>query len=140
MRTISSIVLIIDTPSIVVVLDGAYLVVQDRKLIVILPLVVDLIALPLNSFLHEIEFESNSKKRALIDTSLHNSRVERRQAKDKAKALKPIKDFIGDASNRGFIKRLKRLQSDLQAEEDFLSSERVYKPRAKEETADGNNN
>ena len=91
-------------------------------------------------FLHEIEFEGNSKKRALIDTRLHNSRVERRQAKDKAKALKPIKDFIGDASNRGFIKRLKRLQSDLQAEEDFLASERVYKPRAREETADGNNN
>ena len=91
-------------------------------------------------FLHEIEFEGKSKKRALIDARLHNSRVERRQAKDKAKALKPIKDFIGDASNRGFIKRLKRLQSDLQAEEDFLASERVYKPRAREETADGNNN
>ena len=83
-------------------------------------------------FLHEIEFESNSKKRALIDTRLHTSRVNRRAAKDRAIALKPIKEFIADATNRGFIKRLKKLQSDLKAQEEYLAGERTYKPRAKD--------
>lgn len=83
-------------------------------------------------FLHEIEFESNSKKRALIDTRLHTSRVTRRAAKDRAIALKPIKEFIADATNRGFIKRLKKLQSDLKAQEEYLAGERTYKPRAKD--------
>ena len=80
-------------------------------------------------FLHEIELEPSSKKRSPIDTRFHNSRVKRRAAKDKAQCLKPIKDFVADATNRGFIKRLKKLQGDLKAEEDFVSSERVYKPR-----------
>lgn len=83
-------------------------------------------------FLHEIEFESNSKRRALIDTRLHTSRVNRRAAKDRAIALKPVKEFIADATNRGFIKRLKKLQSDLKAQEDYLAGERTYKPRAKD--------
>ena len=81
-------------------------------------------------FLHEIEFEPSSKKRALIDTRLHDSRRKRRIAKDKAGLLKAIKDFIGDATNRGFIKRMKKLQSDLRMQEEYLASERTYKPRA----------
>lgn len=84
-------------------------------------------------FLHEIEFEPSSKKRSLIDTRFHNSRVKRRVAKDKAKVLKPIKDFVADATNRNYIKRLKKLQSDLKAEEDYVNGERVYKPRVSEE-------
>lgn len=84
-------------------------------------------------FLHEIEFEKSSKKRALIDTRLHNSRVARRAAKDKSSALKPITVFVGDVTNRGFIKRMKKLQYDLKEQEDFLASERVYKPRAQEQ-------
>ena len=83
-------------------------------------------------FLHEIELEPNGKKRSLIDTRFHNSRVKRRAAKDKAKMLKPIKEFVADATNHGFIKRLKKLQTDLRAEEEFVESERVYKPRVKE--------
>lgn len=90
-------------------------------------------------FLHEIEFEPSSKKRSLIDTRFHNSRVKRRVAKDKAKVLKPIKDFVADATNRNYIKRLKKLQSDLKAEEDYVSGERVYRPRVSEDS-NGNNN
>ena len=90
-------------------------------------------------FLHEIELEPSSKKRSPIDTRFHNSRVKRRAAKDKAQCLKPIKDFVADATNRGFIKRLKKLQGDLKAEEDFVSSERVYKPRVNGDS-NGNNN
>lgn len=83
-------------------------------------------------YLHEIEFETDRKKRSGISTRLHRSRVERRTAKDKAAALKPIKDFIGDATNRGFIRRLKKLQMDLKAIEDFQAGDRVYKPRVNE--------
>ena len=83
-------------------------------------------------FLHEIEFEGSSKKRSLIDTRFHNSRVKRREAKDKSKALKPVRDFVADATNRGFIKRLKKLQTDLKAIEDFQASDRIYKPRVRD--------
>lgn len=82
-------------------------------------------------FLHEIEFEASSKKRTLIDTRLHSSRLKRRAAKDKAYMLKPIREFIADATNRGFIKRLKKLQGDLKAAEDYILSDRTYKPRVK---------
>lgn len=83
-------------------------------------------------FLHEFEFEGSRSRRSPIGTRLHMSRVKRRQAKDRASLYKPVKDFVDDATNRGYIKRLKKLQGDLKAQEAFLESERVYKPRAEE--------
>lgn len=93
----------------------------------------------LQDYIHEMEFETSSKKRSPIGTRLHNSRVKRRIAKDKSTILKPIHDFAQDSTNRGFIKRMKKLQADLKAAEDYVYGERAYKPRAKEYN-DGNNN
>lgn len=84
-------------------------------------------------FLHELEFEVNNKRRAVIATKIHNSRKKRRIAKDVSTLLKPVKEFTSDATNRGFVKRLKKLQADLKSQEDFLESDRVYKPRAQQE-------
>ena len=90
-------------------------------------------------FLHAMEFEPNSKKRAIIGTKMHESRCARRVAKDIAKKLKPITDFVREANVRGTIKQLKKLRGDLKAAEDYVGAERVYKPRVKGGD-DGNNN
>lgn len=91
-------------------------------------------------FLHEMEFENNSKKRAVISTRLHESRRKRRDSKDLWQKLKPLSEFVREATNRNLIKMMKQLKVDLKAAEDFVNSERVYKPRVKEGGADGDNN
>ena len=83
-------------------------------------------------FFHEMEFETDNKKRAVIATRLHNSRVKRRAAKDMSKKLKPISDYIKEATAKSHIKHLKKMAGDLKAAEDFVNSERTYKPRSKE--------
>lgn len=83
-------------------------------------------------FFHQMEFESNSKKRALIATRLHLSRVRRREAKDISKILKPVTDYIKEATARSHIKHLKKMAGDLKAAEDFVNGERTYRPRSKD--------
>lgn len=83
-------------------------------------------------FLHSMEFEPNSKKRAVVATKLHESRCKRRTAKDTAQMLKPVTEFAREASNRSMIKLMKKMLADLKKAEEFVRSERVYKPRAKE--------
>jgi leucyl aminopeptidase len=83
-------------------------------------------------FFHELEFESDNKKRAVIATRLHNSRVRRRKAKDTSKKLKPVSDYIKEATARSHIKHLKKMAGDLKAAEDFVNGERMYKPRSKD--------
>lgn len=90
-------------------------------------------------FAHEFEFESNNKKRSVIATRYHNSRVRRRKAKDTAKKLKPVTDFARETSARNLIKLLRKMAGDLKAAEDYVNSERVYKPRSKV-GANGNKN
>ena len=80
-------------------------------------------------FLHEMEFEANSKKRAVISTRLHDSRCRRREAKDTAKKLKPLAEFVREAQNRNLIKMIKKMQVDLKSAEEYVNSKRVYKPR-----------
>lgn len=87
----------------------------------------------IQDFLHELEFESNNKKRSVTATRLHNSRVRRRKAKDTAKKLKPVTDFARETSARNLIKLLRKMAGDLKAAEDYVNSERVYKPRSHHE-------
>lgn len=87
----------------------------------------------IQDFLHEFEFEANNKKRTPIGTRLHNSRVKRREAKDRVKLYKPVTDFVKEATTRNFIKLMKKTMGELKAAEEFVYSERVYKPRGKEE-------
>ena len=84
-------------------------------------------------FLHEMEFESNNKRRAVISTRLHDSRVKRRIAKDTSKLLKPVTDFVKEATNRNLIKLMKQMRSDLKSAEEFVFSQREYKKRGKDE-------
>lgn len=79
-------------------------------------------------FLHEMEFEEDEQKRAEISKRLHESRVKRRKAKDRATLLKPLMLFASDANNRGYIKRLMKLEADIKFQEDYQESERYYIP------------
>lgn len=83
-------------------------------------------------YLHQIEFEPQNKKRSVICTRFHNSRVKRREAKDTSQRLKPLADFVKEAKVRNFIKLMKTTQEALKKEEDFVNGERVYKPRGKD--------
>ena len=83
-------------------------------------------------FLHEFEFEQNNKKRAVIGTKLHRSRVSRREAKDRVKLFKPITDFVKEAQVRNLLKLMKKTQGELKYAEDYVYGEREYKPRVKE--------
>ena len=85
----------------------------------------------IQDFLHEFEFESNNKKRAVIATRLHKSRVIRRNAKDTSKLLKPVTEFMREISNRNLSRLLNKMRGDLKAAEDFVHGEREYKPRSK---------
>ena len=84
-------------------------------------------------FLHEMEFESNNKRRAVISTRLQDSRVKRRVSKDTSKLLKPVTDFVREATNRNLIKLMKQMRSDLKSAEEFVFGQREYKKRAKED-------
>lgn len=84
-------------------------------------------------FLHEFEFETNNKKRAVIATRLHKSRCKRREAKDISKKLKPIVEFMKELQYRNLSKLFKKLQTDLKREEDHVNGERDYRPRVMKE-------
>lgn len=83
----------------------------------------------IQDFLHEFEFEKDNKKRGVIGTRLHKSRVKRREAKDRVKLYKPITEFVREATTRNLIKLMKKTMGELKAAEEFVYSERVYKPR-----------
>lgn len=84
----------------------------------------------LTDLIHEVEFSDGEEKLLEVAKRFQESRLERRAAKDRAKALKPVKDYADDATCKAHIKRLNRLVKDLQQVEEFLGSDRIYKPRA----------
>lgn len=86
-------------------------------------------------FLHALEFEGSCKKRSKIATQAHLSRKRRREAKDRVLELEKVVAFMNSERNKPLLKALRGLAKEQKAVEDYLSSERTYKPRA----GDGNN-
>lgn len=85
----------------------------------------------LTDLIHEMEFKDGDADLLEVAKRFHDSRIERRIAKDRAKSLKPIKDYMDDATCKAHIKRLTRLVKDLQAAEQFYEGDdRIYKPRS----------
>lgn len=80
-------------------------------------------------FVHAIEFENNCKKRSKIATQEHLSRKRRRAAKDKVLKLEKIVKFTESERNKAFINALKGLVKEQKNTEDYLKSDRIYKPR-----------
>ena len=80
-------------------------------------------------FLHAMEFAPTRKERNKIATQLHNSRVARRIAKDKSQELEKIYKFYKDPANVPMLKKLRNLVKEQKRTEEYLESERHYKPR-----------
>lgn len=83
-------------------------------------------------FLHEFEFSAGKQERNRIATRLSRSRKERRKLKDRAQLMENVAKFYSDKSNRQFFEKLKSLINEQRKVEEYLESERVYKPRGGE--------
>lgn len=81
-------------------------------------------------FLHGLEFAENRQERNRIATQVSRSRRARRRLKDRAQLLEECAKFYGDKSNKQFFDKLRSLVAKQEKEEEFLESDRIYKPRA----------
>ena len=81
-------------------------------------------------FLHGLEFAGNRQERNRIATQVSQSRKDRRRLKDRMQLLEGCARLFGDKSNKQFFDRLQNLIEKQRKEEEFLESDRIYKPRA----------
>lgn len=81
-------------------------------------------------FLHGLEFAENRQERNRIATQVSQSRKDRRRLKDRMQLLEGCARFYGDKSNKQFFDRMQSLVERQKKEEEFLESDRIYKPRA----------
>lgn len=80
-------------------------------------------------FLHGLELAPNRQERNKVATQAGRSRRARRRLKDRAQLLEECAKFYGDRSNKQFFDRMQGLIEKQKKEEEFLESDRVYKPR-----------
>ena len=80
--------------------------------------------------LHALEFEGNCKMRSKIATQAHLSRKRRRVVKDRVLELEKVVAFMNSERNKPLLKALRGLVKEQKAVEEYLNSERIYKPRA----------
>lgn len=83
----------------------------------------------LQDFLHEMEFASGRAERNQVATRLQHSRKIRRENKDIVKWNERIVKFFEDPKNRDVLNQMRQLLGQQRKEEEYLLSERVYKPR-----------
>lgn len=81
--------------------------------------------------LHAIEFESNGKKRSVIDTKLHKCRLSRRKYKDIFEETDDIVQSFKDPSHKKTLEQLRQLLGKVRKMERYHEN-RTYIPRAKE--------
>lgn len=84
----------------------------------------------LQDFLHEIEFASDKAERNRAVTKLQQSRKRRRENKDIVLKTEKIVKFFQEQNNRATLNRMRQLLGQQRKEEEYLNSERTYKPRA----------
>lgn len=80
-------------------------------------------------FLHGFEFAENKQARNRLATTVSNSRRERRKLKDRAQLMENCAKFYSDKKNKQFFDRMKGLIEEQKKMEEYLESERIYKPR-----------
>ena len=83
----------------------------------------------LQDLLHEIELAPDRKAQDRASTKLRRSRKIRRENKDMVKLYEQIVQFFGEQSNRKVLDKMRQLLGRQRKEEEFLYSERTYKPR-----------
>jgi uncharacterized protein with von Willebrand factor type A (vWA) domain len=89
---------------------------------------------------HDMEFAKDKQERNRVATRLQRSRLDRRKNKDTVDELEDIVKFFDEINHKNTLNKLKQLLGKQRKTEEYLASERVYKPRKKGAEADGNNN
>ena len=85
----------------------------------------------LQELLHEMEFAADRAERNRVATRLQASRRERRANKDIVQRDELLVEFFKDQQNRKTLNMLRQLLGRQRKVEEYLQSERVYKPRVK---------
>lgn len=85
----------------------------------------------LQDLLHEMEFAADRAERNRVATKLQASRRARRTNKDIMQKNEPLVEFFKDQQNRRTLNLLRQLLGRQRKVEEYLQSERHYKPRAK---------
>lgn len=83
----------------------------------------------LQDLLHALEFAEDENEKRRAGTRLQQSRRERRRRKDDVKRLRLLAEFWNEPENKKTLNRLRQLLGRQRKEEEYLNSERVYKPR-----------
>ncbi len=84
----------------------------------------------LQDLLHELEFAQEKGERNRVATKFQRSRRERRKHKDSVKRNELVVKFFEEKPHRDTLNKLRQLLGRQRKEEEYLSSERIYKPRA----------
>ena len=84
----------------------------------------------LQDLLHELEFAKEKGERNRVATKFQRSRRERRKYKDIIKRNELVGKFFEEKPHRDTLNKLRQLLGRQRKEEEYLSSERIYKPRA----------
>lgn len=84
----------------------------------------------LTDLVHAIEFAKDKAERNRMATCLQQSRKARRRDKDIAQRDEKLVKFFEDQNNRATLNRMRQLLGQQRKVEEYLQSERVYKPRA----------
>lgn len=87
----------------------------------------------LQDLLHEVEFAPNKAERNRSATKLQQSRRRRREYKDMVKKNEKLVKFFEEQKNREILNRMCQLLGQQRKEEEYLASERTYKPRMSQE-------
>ncbi|MCI8536729.1 MAG: hypothetical protein HFG68_14420 [Hungatella sp.] len=83
----------------------------------------------LQDLLHELEFAQEKGERNRVATKFQRSRRERRKYKDIIKRNELVVKFFEEKPHRDTLNKLRQLLGRQRKEEEYLSSERIYKPR-----------
>ena len=87
----------------------------------------------LQDLLHEVEFAPNKAERNRSATKLQQSRRRRREYKDMVKKNEKLAKFFEEPKNWETLNRMRQLLGQQRKEEEYLASERTYKPRMNQE-------
>ena len=80
-----------------------------------------------------MEFAPNKAERNRSATKLQQSRRRRREYKDMVKKNEKLAKFFEEPKNWETLNRMRQLLGQQRKEEEYLASERTYKPRMSQE-------
>lgn len=85
----------------------------------------------LQDFVHQVEFASDEKELHRAAVELQESRRVRRRNKDEVQLYEALVKFFEGKGPKDTLNRLEQLLGQQRKHEEYLASERVYKPRMK---------